>query len=234
MKKILLLLCSLLACQPVLAQQDVPKPGAEVTFHYGIVFAGSGRSIAEQMKKNGFGEDLSYGSYLSEDNPLRDESAYQLGVLVPIKNNFKIKGLVHYRKTDVKGSSSLYHPATLNTAVYTTAAIAYAPLETQQFRIGAGPAYHWANATVISRRNVMNFNNIGLVMESGGNFPANSQFFIDLQLQYFYVGKEDLGTHTIWGADNAGSPVSTIVEFSNTSFSSLIFSIGAGVRLNKM
>lgn len=238
MQKIILFLLLLAVNQVVMAQQIAPTTGLELTLNVGALFGGSGHSMEKQMKENGFGEERSFSGFFgSEDNPLREESAVQLSLLFPVRNKYQAKALFNYRGSDVSGYAFNYDELAINTSVLTMAAVGYVPVKIPYFRIGAGPAYHQVKGNVTyggSDLLTKKPGKLGFVLESGVRFPANTRFFADVQGQYFYVGKEDLGSHTVSYTDFDGSTTSRTANFSNTRLSNFTISIGAGFRFRKV
>ncbi|GAB3537047.1 hypothetical protein GCM10027443_28970 [Pontibacter brevis] len=111
-------------------------------------------------------------------------------MLFHVGNKYKVKALLHYRESDVTGNAFNYDYLIINTSVLTVAALGYAPLPSQLFRLGSGPAYNRAKGTVLygdTEREKKNVSKLGVVVESGVSFPKNARFFADLQVQYFYT-----------------------------------------------
>lgn len=238
MKKVLIPLFLLVLLQPAFAQQDTPPIGPEITLHNGFIFAGSGHSMRNQLKDAGFSVRDNRGGLGSFRNNMdfREEGSIQLSVTIPVKSEYRAKGMFNYRDTIVKGGSGDYGVLTIETSVLSLAALGYLPQISKPFRVGIGPSIHFVNTSPILGETVLgkdDFTKPGLVVEGGFSTPANKRFFLDLQLQYFYVGKDDVGSYTLKGTNSSGTAVTKQVDFSKTKFSSLIFSIGGGFRFRK-
>ncbi|MBC5991406.1 hypothetical protein [Pontibacter cellulosilyticus] len=239
MKKSILYLLLFVLSAPAFASQDTLSFSPEITFHNGIVFFGSGHSVRKEIKNSGFGESGGPDSFFSlglKKSPRREEASAQLAIKVPVMSKYVVKGLYNYRDTNVRGSAYPFEPLSMNTSVNTIAALGYIPLKLKQFRAGAGPAFHLGKANVAyaeAEQTKRSFSKPGFVLESGFSSPANKRFYVDLQLQYFYVGKEDMGKYTFSGTTVEGNTVSKSIDFRETSFNSFSFSLGAGFRFRK-
>ncbi len=194
--------------------------------------------MLELLKDAGFAVKNNRGGLkaIFDNMDYRQEAAVQVGVAFTFRQKYKAKGLVNFRETDVHGFSSDYAPLSTETSCLTLAAIGYAPLTYPALRLGLGPAFHRLQAapsygeTKLADKAYLK---PGVVVEGGYNSAIGKRFSADLQLQYFYVGKGDLGTYTLEGTDQAGNSLSKRINFSDTRFSSLFFSLGIGYRLGK-
>jgi opacity protein-like surface antigen len=232
---LLLLACSAAA----FAQQSAPATGTEFSFHNGIVFAGSGHSFRGKLKEQGFGVPASgKGFFDFSKNPKRNEVAVQLGVLHPVTDAYYVKGLFNFRESDVSGYKSDFSAIELKATNTTVGALAvrYLPLFSEHIRVGVGPTFNRLNNSLRYEESVLTtqkLNRPGFVLETGFSTPASSRVYMDLQLQYFYAGKTDLGSHRVQGANYQGDPVYSFVTFDKVSLSSMFFSLGVGLRLQK-
>ncbi|MFD2512556.1 hypothetical protein ACFSRY_01645 [Pontibacter locisalis] len=237
MKKMLLPILLLLMGKTAFAQQDAPLKGPEVTLHFSALSFGPGQDLKKQMRKDGFGwESTAAGFFGSGKNPTRNEGAIQLGVRLPVKEKYKVKGLFNHRESEVVGNAALFEPLTVNAKVTTVAGLGYLPVKSTHFRAGAGPAFHFVNGPVWygeQKQDAKRYAKPGFVLETGFITPANSKFFMDLQAQYFYVGKVDFGSYTFSTTGYDGEQVSLTTNFTNTRLSNFSFSIGAGYRFNR-
>lgn len=239
MKKLLLPLVWLALGQPVFAQQTAPAAGPELTVDWGFIFGGSGHTMREQMKNNGFGEEGGGRGFIPQKGfPRREESAVQIGLLYPMNEKYLVKGLFNYREGEVRGNAAYYEQLKIKSGVTSVAALAvkYVPFTSELLRVGLGPAYHRAKATLSTGNTELterSFNKVGFVLETGLSTPAHSRFFADLQVQYFYEGKGYLGRHTLTGTNFSDNTVTRNVDFDKTKFSSFIFSLGVGFRFRK-
>ncbi|WP_018478163.1 outer membrane beta-barrel protein [Pontibacter roseus] len=240
MKQFLLFFAFVAVCaQPLFAQQETPPAGGpDLTLHFGIYHGGSGRSIVRQFQDSGFGEEGTSSAFFGpEENPVRSEGSVQLGVLFPIRQNFRAKGLLLYRDTEVEGTAIFFEPLLLNTSVLTAAALGYLPLPSRLFRLGVGPAVHVASSKLEyggAEQAEENGAKVGFALEGGFSFPANKRFYADLQAQYMFVGKTDLGSYNYTATITENSTQSKSVDLSSTKLSTFTLSLGVGYRLYKM
>ena len=238
MQRILILVLLLAVYAEGFARQDTLSFGPEITYHNGVIFLGSGHAIRKQLKDGGFGEKGGPSSFFSgpAKNPKREEISAQIGIKIPVKHKYTVKGLFNYRETNVRGSAYPYDVLQMNTSVNTIAALGCVPVKSRLFRIGAGPAFHLGKAEVVygdTEQVKKNFSKPGFMLESGFSSPPGKRFYADLQLQYFYVGRENMGKYTFSGTTVEGNTVSKSIDFKETSFNSLTFSLGAGFRFRK-
>lgn len=223
----------------------VPNQGIEITFHNGLIYAGSGHSMRSQLRNAGFNVDKSKGgsrtlfSFLDDmsRNKPREEASAQLGVIFPVKEKYKVKGLYNYRETAVRGISDMdsqYEVFRIETSSHTVAAVGFAPLATRLFRVGVGPAFHLVNAKPIYDEKKLSKNNYfkpGMVIESGFSSSSGKSFYFDIQLQYFYIGNADLGSYSIKANNYEETSSTKTVDLYNSKFSSLSLGLGVGFRL---
>jgi hypothetical protein len=224
---------------PVFAQRTAPAAGTEFTFHNGLVFAGSGHSFRGKLKDQGFGEPAIRKGFVDfAKNPKRNEATAQLGVLHPVTAQYYVKGLFNYRESDASGYGSDFSSIAFNSQNATVGALAmkYLPVFSEYIRVGAGPTFNrlkntlsYGDAELANKK----LNRPGFVLETGLSTPATSRAYLDLQLQYFYAGKTDLGSHRVQGENFVGNPVYSFVTFDKVSLNSMVFSVGVGFRLQK-
>jgi hypothetical protein len=63
------------------------------------------------------------------------------------------------------------------------------------------------------------------------NPDTGSRFYADIQAQYFYVGRADLGPYVVSWDTGFDSAVSTTVAYPRSPLSYATIGLGAGVRL---
>ncbi|MBX0331967.1 hypothetical protein K3G39_01810 [Pontibacter sp. HSC-14F20] len=239
MKNLLFTFLILAYGAPAFAQLSAPATGPQISFHNGVIFAGSGHDFRAELKDQGFGEPVSGKGFIdTAKNPRRNEMAVQLGILHPITSQYYVKALFNYRESDVSGYKMDFSAIQLHATSAALAALAvrYVPLFSQYIRLGVGPTFNRLNNTLRYEESELankKMTRPGFVLETGFSTPASSRVYLDLQLQYFYAGKTDLGSHTLSGASQAGSNANAFVSFDKISLNSFIFSLGVGLRLQK-
>ncbi len=106
-------------------------------------------------------------------------------------------------------------------------------------RVSVGPALHFFSMEghrlyICTDPVKKTYTKIGLAVETGFRFPANSRFFFDYNSRFFWVGTEDLGSYIFEEPASNGQPYSYTFLAGKNSFNYVTFNFGLGVRFGKL
>lgn len=242
--KILGLIFCLQLSFPGIAQNGDPGPSPiNISLHLGLVAAGPGRSVYNQMEKSGFGQTRSFIFTRNYPNKFSLISKAELGY--SLNKRFETKGSVSLLNSRVTGHDS-YRRWNVRMYVVSPAFLGLMHSRDKAFYFGLGPSFNFIGFKSYSSSDPTfqeRFSKLGWVAESGFRFPANSRFFADLQARYAYIGKKRVGPFLFKSYSSLEGlfeglfgPVDQVraVSSFDVPYCNLSFNLGGGIRLGAL
>lgn len=238
MKTIAAFIFAQILCLPLYAQEN-PETGSRggLTLSLSPVLSGFVWKVKEDMGRTGFGDTQEFlfgifGDFGERDFPIVPfRPAFQVGLELPSRRAWTAKVLLSQWSGRVQGYSRVFGHFQVQPTIFTSSAMVVAYTPDRVARFAVGPAFHAirirsdASVTSFPEQKETKF---GFGLETGIRFPARSRFYADIQAQYFYVGRADVGPYAITGSDGA---VSKTVAYPSSPLSYVTIGLGAGVRL---
>jgi opacity protein-like surface antigen len=211
------------------AQMDSSLTQWNLTLHIGPYLSGVPIHIEKEMQTNGFSKSVGlFSSATTSENMARTNPVISFGIERVSSRAWSQKFLMSLLSGYVWGLSPIYGDLKINYQQVAASFLVGYHSKQRITRIAAGPALHFTSlktAAYSSSSLQESLTNVGFTVEAGLRFPAKKRVFFDFNMQYQFVGKQDLGTYEFsQGKD---------IKVGKKSANYFCFNFGLGVRLGK-
>jgi hypothetical protein len=196
MKFILILLLS----YPFFLQAQSNGTGSywHITLHAGPYISGISNNLNKEMEANLFSKGTFFGYSGNSGRMIYNNPVVRLALERITASSWSSKLMLSALSGHVAGFSSRYGDLRVNYSQWTASFLAGYYSRQRITRVVAGPSLHFINiqtGSFLSSEFKQNTAKAGFVIEAGLRFPAKGRIFIDINSQYQFVGKQDLGTY---------------------------------------